>query len=188
MTDSAALDHREYPFSPPSPTTLEPLSEAERLAGNGEPLAVGGVLTTQPLARITSMPVAQTNILALPTVIMSIETGNNEDWIDTIKYLVDDGSGITDQMPQLDLRGIDFEMEIRRRPENHEVVIRASTAEGTMAIGAAPNYGFLIIYVPLSTMQTQDAQSYVGDIRASDGNFSRVCAQIDLSIVLGITR
>jgi hypothetical protein len=176
------------PLSPPSPTELPPLTEAERLAGTSEVVEAGGVLTTLPLARITTMPLARTNILALRTAIMEIETGNNEDWIDIIKYLVDDDSGDINQMPQLDLRGIDFEMEIRRRAENHEVVIRASTAEGTMAIGAAPNYGYLIIYVPLSTMQSQDAQSYVGDIRASDGNFSRVCAQFDLSVVQGITR
>jgi hypothetical protein len=136
-----------------------------------------------------SMPTTPTNILALPVVQAVIDTGNNEDWVDTILYLVDDGSGDPTGMPQLDLRGIDFLMEIRRASGDNEVIIEASTLDGTMAVGAPPNFGFLIIYVPLDdVMQYKEAGSYIGDIIAFDGAFQRRCCTIDLNIIEGVTR
>jgi hypothetical protein len=63
-----------------------------------------------------------TNILALPLVQLEVETGNNEDWIDSILFLVapDDPDNPPPTAPQLDLRGIDFEMEIRREADDND--------------------------------------------------------------------
>jgi len=131
-----------------------------------------------------------TNILALPLVAALIETGTNEDWIDSIKYTVDPGDGtvMPENWPQLDLRGINFEMEIRRHAEDHEVILTATTEAGTLAIGAPPNYGFLLINVPLHDIKQIFAGEYVGDIRASVGEVVRVAIQIDLTIIEGVTK
>jgi hypothetical protein len=129
-----------------------------------------------------------TNIMALPLVTLSIQTGNNEDWIDSLKFLVEEEGGTPDTYPQLDLRGIDFEMEIRRSPIDHEVVLRASIEDGTLAIGTPPDYGFFIINVPRSIMHTQLAGKYVGDVVASADGFYRRCLELDLIIVEGITK
>ena len=126
------------------------------------------------------------NLLAMPLVQLAITTGNNEDWIDSICYLVDGTDPATD--PQLDLTGINFLMEIRRQPNDHEVVIRASTTDGTLAIGEAPNYGFLLIQVDHETMRQQNAGAFVGDIVGTDDVSTRRVAGIDLTIQEGITR
>jgi hypothetical protein len=133
-----------------------------------------------------------TNLLALPLVSLAIEVGNNEDWVDAIVFVI----GLADPTaPQLDIHGIDFEMEIRHQPEDHEVVLSASTDAGTLQIGMAPNYGFLIINIPYevddttkSAMKNQQPGDYVGEIRGSDGLNTRVCAQIDLTINDGVVR
>lgn len=126
-----------------------------------------------------------TNILALPLVQLTIVTGNQEHWIDSLKYVVEDGSA---DPPQLDLTGIRFRMEVRRRPEENEVIISASTDDGTMALGAFPDVGFLIITIDAEVMRNKRAGAYVGDILASDGEFERVCAAFNLTIVEGITK
>ena len=125
------------------------------------------------------------NILALPLVQLLISTGNQEDWIDALKYVVDDGSP---DPPQLDLRGIKFRMEVRRRAVENEVIISASTDDGTMMIGATPNYGFLTINIDAAVMRTKKSGQYVGDILASDETFDRVCAVFDLTLVEGVTK
>lgn len=124
------------------------------------------------------------NILAMPLVKLTIETGNNEDWIDSIKFVVDTGEV---ELPQLDIRGIVFDMEIRRDARNHEVVLTASTANNTMRVGDPPDFGFLIINVPLAEMRSQLAGTYVGDIVGHDDAYTRVVAQIELTIVEGVT-
>jgi hypothetical protein len=131
-----------------------------------------------------------TNILALPLVQASIETGTNEDWIDSIRYLVDPDDDAVDPVdwPQLDLRGINFEMEIRRSPTDHEVILNASIVDGTLAIGAPPNFGFLLINVPLHDIKHIFAGEYVGDIRASVGAVMRIAIQIELTIIEGVTK
>jgi hypothetical protein len=88
-----------------------------------------------------------TNLLAIPLVEIVAETGNNEDWVDSLLFLVDPETG-----EQLDLRGIDFEMEVQRHPTDHEVVIHASTSNGRLSIGEAPQYGYLIIQIPFIDM------------------------------------
>ena len=129
-----------------------------------------------------------TNIMALPLVSMTVQTGNNEDWIDSVKYLVEDPETTIENYSQLDLRGINFEMEIRRTAIDHEVVLHASINEGTLAIGTPPDYGFLIINIPRAIMHNQHAGDYVGDIVASAEGFYRVCMQLRLAIIEGVTK
>lgn len=126
-----------------------------------------------------------TNILAMPLVRLTIETGNNEDWIDSLKYVADDGSA---DPPQLDIRGITFMMEVRRRPEDHEVVISASSADGTISVAPDPDFGVLVIDVPDDIMKLKKAGAYVGDVLATDAEFARVVVQFDLTIVEGKTK
>lgn len=124
-----------------------------------------------------------TSILSLPLAHVMIETGTNEDWFDSLLYLVGDEAG-----PQLDLRGIGFEMEIRHRAEDAEVVITASTDDGGIKIGDYPDFGYLIINIDNDTMLTKRAGEYVGDIVASDELFTRRTVTIDLTIVEGVTK
>ena len=128
-----------------------------------------------------------TNLLAMPLVNLVVLTGNNEDWVDSIKFVIDDGSGLP-ELPQLDLTGIVFEMEVRRQVPDSEVVLRASTADGTLAIGEPPNYGFLLINIDHEFMKIIRPGDYVGDIVGRDADTIRRCIGIDLEIALGVTR
>jgi hypothetical protein len=127
----------------------------------------------------------QTNVLALPLAHLMIEVSNNEDWIDSLVFMVSDSGPPLDQ---LDLRGISFVMHIRRRPEIHEIVLEASTLTRTLFIGSPPDVGYLIFYVPRETMQVLWPGQYVGDIVARDADFERVVLTLDLTILEGITR
>lgn len=129
-----------------------------------------------------------TNLLAMPLVAVSVITGNNEDWVDSIKYVVDDGSSLIDDMPQLDLTGITFEMEVRRLAADHEVVLRASTADGTISIGEPPDFGFLLINVDHEQMKQIRDGGYTADIIGIDLQTIRRVVVISLEIALGITR
>lgn len=130
------------------------------------------------------------NILAIPLTHMEAQTGNNEDWIESIKYLVGttDDTTTIDMLPQLDLRNIEFEMEIRRKPSDHEVVLAVSTANRRMGVGSFPNFGFLLIQVPLDDIKILAVGTYVADVVARDGNFIRKIIDLDLIILEGITR
>lgn len=126
-----------------------------------------------------------TNVLALPLAHLIIEVSNNADWIDTLVFMVSDSGP---PLEQLDLRGVDFEMHLRRRPEIHEIVLDASTKARTMFVGSPPDVGYLIFYVPRDTMQTLWAGKYVGDIVARDADFERVCLTVEMTVIEGITR
>lgn len=128
---------------------------------------------------------AETNLLAMPSLPMIIETGTNEDWVDSIQFLVDIGTGLFDQ---LDLRGIAFEMEVRRAPPDHEVILTATTDDGTLAIGEPPDFGFLLINIGADSMKVRQPGDYVGDIVGTDDHSRRVIATFDLTIIQGITR
>jgi hypothetical protein len=130
------------------------------------------------------------NVLALPLIAISVETGNNEDWVDSLKFVVDprDGTSDPEGWDQLDLRGIIFDMEIRRAATDHEVLFAASTNNGTIKIGTPPDFGFLIIQVPHAEMQNQKAGDYVGDIVGRDDLWRRVAIRISLAIVEGVTK
>jgi hypothetical protein len=126
-----------------------------------------------------------TNLLAMPFIDLSILTANNEDWIDSIVYL----HNSTDlDAPQLDIRGIEFFMEVRRAPPNHEVVIRASLENGMLAIGDPPNFGYLLIRVPHETVKLLVESNYVGDIVGYDGQVTRRVIALEIAMVEGITR
>lgn len=127
------------------------------------------------------------NILSLPLADLTIVTVSNEDWIESMKYVVMSEED-PENPPQLDLRGIWFEMEVRRRTDDHEVILSASRADGRLLIGAYPNYGYVLLKVPVDVMKITPAGQYVGDIVAHDGTFSRTVAQIALTIERGITR
>lgn len=124
-----------------------------------------------------------TNLLAMPLVEISVRTGNNEDWVDSMVFLVDEETGA-----QLDISGIKFEMEIRRAAPDHEVILSASTANGTLQTGDAPNVGFLIINLPLAEMKTKFPGNYFGDIRGTDDQHTRVVVSVILEIFEGLTK
>ena len=127
------------------------------------------------------------NLLAMPLVSMTVVTATNEDWIDSILFLVDGADPLS---PQLDITGITFHMEVRRRTDDHEVVLRASNANGdrTITIGEPPNVGYLIINIDHETMKTQIPGQYVADIIGNDLESTRRCILIDLEIQAGVTR
>lgn len=133
------------------------------------------------------MATISTNVLALPLVHVGVRVHNNESWVDTIKYVV---GPIVDgvEPPQLDLRGIKFEMEMRQVPDLHGVVLSASTDDGKLMIGEPPDFGFLIIQISRAEIMGLPAGLYVSDIRASDDEYSRVVIEMNLEIATGITR
>jgi len=126
---------------------------------------------------------AAANVLALPLAHVVFEVSNNEVWVDSLRYVVEE-----DERPQLDLRGIAFEMQLRRRPQDNEVVLQGGTDDGMLSVGAAPNWGHLIWYVPEVKMRRIWPGQYVGDVRASNARFERVCLTLDVTVLEGITR
>jgi hypothetical protein len=131
-----------------------------------------------------------TNILALPLTQMSILTGNNEDMVESILFQVGGTGSPTMGVPpeQLDLRGIDFNMYVRRSATDHEVVMTASTDDHTLSVGAFPNVGFLLFSTPAETMLLRPPGVYVADVVATADGMTRRCLVIELTIVEGITR
>lgn len=122
-----------------------------------------------------------TNVLALPLVHIIFETGNNEDWFDSIRY-------VTPYDDPVDLRDITFHMQIRNRPNEHDVSLFATTTNG-MLIAGGERYNILIINVPLWRMQNVwTIGEYVGDILASDDRIYRVIATFNLKVIHGVTR
>ena len=77
---------------------------------------------------------------------------------------------------------------MRRSPTDHEVILSATTADGSLSVGASPNFGFLIINIPVTTMREKQAGQYVGDIVGHDEQYSKVVIQLDLTIVEGVTK
>lgn len=129
-----------------------------------------------------------TNLLAMPSVDITVITGNNEDWIDSVVFLVDDGSGNVAGMSQLDLTGIQFDMELRANVPDNEVYIRASTTDNTLRIGDPPEFGYLIIGISHETMKMIPAGTFIGDIVGTDSMSVRRVIGIDLQVVEGVTR
>jgi hypothetical protein len=131
-----------------------------------------------------------TNILAMPLTNMSMTTGNNEDMVESVLYQVG-GTGSPSlgvAAEQLDLRGIDFNMYVRRSPSDHEVLMTASTDDHTLSVGAYPNVGFLLFDIPVTAMQNRIPGTYVADVVAAADGYTRRCLVIELTIVEGITR
>jgi hypothetical protein len=128
------------------------------------------------------------NLLALPLIHLDVQTGTHEDWIDAIKYIVDTGIADDPTAPQVDLRDIDFEMEIRRSANDHEVVLSATTQDGSLSVGSPPDYGYLVFYIKSSVMKPIVAGSYVGDIVGRDELYARKIIEMSLTIVEGVTK
>jgi hypothetical protein len=172
-----------------------------------------------------------TNILSIPLAHLVVEVSNNEDWMDSLVYLVTEAppepepeaepesapppldprrklvpapppapappreatlpspptNPFADQ-PQLDIRNIDFEMHIRRRPQDAEIVLGGSTDDRRLSIGLPPNVGYLLFYVPRETMRQIWPGKYVGDVVARDKRFERVTLTLEMTIIDGITR
>src|SRR5580765_3341049 len=122
----------------------------------------------------------------MPMVELSVITGTNEDWIDSLVFLV--GEGDPSDLPQLDLTGIDFEMEVRRNIDDSEVAIRASTKDGTLMIGEPPNFGYLLINISHEQMKIQSPGLYTADIVGTDAFAVRRVILADIELVEGITR
>ena len=121
---------------------------------------------------------------------VSMLTGNNEDMIESILFAIGGTGSTTLNVPpnQLDLRGIEFNMYVRRSATDHEVLMTASTDDLSLAIGAFPNVGFLLFYIPIDQMKIRQPGIYVADVVASADKYTRRCLVIDLTIVEGITR
>jgi hypothetical protein len=126
-----------------------------------------------------------TNVLALPLVHVMFAVSNNEDWIDTLVYMVSDSGP---PLEQLNLRGITFNLHLRRRPEINELVLGASTLDQRIFIGSPPDYGYIIFYVQEETMRSLWPGVYVGDVVASDADFQRVTMTVEVTIIEGIYR
>jgi hypothetical protein len=157
-----------------------------------------------------------TNILALPLAHVVIAVSNNEDWIDSLVVLVSDSgpplpranailmeeqpilmeddlrternSGLAAGFEQMDLSGIAFEAQVRRRPPDNEVVLLLSGADGSLSVGSPPNFGHLLFYVQRDVMQRLWAGRYVGDVRASDDHFERIFLTLQLDVIEGVVR
>jgi hypothetical protein len=129
-----------------------------------------------------------TNILALPTVLLTVTTGTNEDWIDAVQYVLDDEMIDTTTPNQCDIRGITFWLQVRPRAEDAEVIIEGGTIDGSLKIGDFPNFGFLIFNILESRMRNQFPGDYVADVVATADGFTRNVLQITLTIVQGVTR
>jgi len=127
------------------------------------------------------------NLLALPLILLEVQTGNNEDWIDTVKYVAPvDGNDL--DPAQVDLRDIYFEMEIRRALGNHEVVLSANSDDGSLSVGVPPDYGYFVFYILADYMKHQVPGDYIGDVVGRDDKFSRKIMQLQLTIVEGVTK
>jgi len=128
-----------------------------------------------------------TNVLAIPLAQVTVVTGTNEDWIDSILYLVGP-EPITPESSQFDLSGIEFQMEVRRNADDHEVILDASTKEKTLAIGPPPDFGYLLILIPYDEMKYLHPGEYVADITASADGYTRRVVLINLTIIEGVTK
>lgn len=117
-------------------------------------------------------------------------TGNNEDMVESVLFQVGGTGSPSLGIPpnQLDLRGIDFAMYVRRSVADHEVLLTLSTDDHSLVVGGFPNIGFLLFYVPVAQMNFQQPGNYVADVVASADSYVRRTLFINLSIVEGVTR
>jgi hypothetical protein len=122
-----------------------------------------------------------TNILILPLAQITVITGNNENWLDSLQYVEFDG------LTPVDLTGISFLMEMRHLGPDVEVFVRGSTEDGKLVVGGTNN-SFLLINIPHEEMKEVPAQEYVADITANADGYTRVIAQLTVAVFQGVTR
>jgi hypothetical protein len=125
------------------------------------------------------------NVLAIPLAHIVFDAWTNEDWVDSIVVMVIDEDGSEKQM---DLRGTKFEIMLRRRPPDNEVILGGSSLTGTLTVGVAPNWGHLIFYFSRVVMGRLWPGNYVGDVIARDNRFERTVFTVDLNLIQGVTR
>lgn len=121
-----------------------------------------------------------TNILFLPIVVLAIETQTNADWLDGLEYWDD----IPPVGNPIDLKGIQFEMEMRSSPPVATVVLRASTSNGLIRVYA--NTWQLL--VPAPTMSLIPPGDYVFDLLGRADGYTRNLVQAQVAVNLGVTR
>lgn len=135
--------------------------------------------TVAPLTSVP-LPPPSTNILMLPLIQCQITTGTNEDWIDGFAFFADDA-----ETQPLSLDGIQFEMEMRAFPPDHNVAVRGSSQEGTLQVSG----NVMGMNIPASQMTMVPPGDYTFDILAYDGNRYRIIVQGTACVVFqGITR
>jgi hypothetical protein len=126
------------------------------------------------------------NVLAIPLAHVVMDAYTNEDWVDSLVYYVTNSDG--QPIAQMDLRGTIFEVMLRRRAPDNEVILGGSSLTGTLTVGVAPNWGHLIFYFSRRLMGRLWPGQYVGDVIARDDRFERTVLTIDLTVIQGISR
>ncbi len=118
------------------------------------------------------------DVWELPLIDLQFEVGTNEDWVDSIELLDEDG------VTALDLTGIAFRLQVRKTAPDHTVLIDASTAAGSLLVGN----GVVGLYVLEDTMRGVPPGDYVLDIVGEkDGRVSRL-ATGTVKVLQGVTR
>jgi hypothetical protein len=150
------------------------------------PESYGATVAIQPRAPAPAprdpapLPPPTTNILQLPVVECTVQTGNNEDWIDGFAFYEDSAATIP-----IPLDGIVFEMEVRANPPEYSVVIRGSTHDGTLTVV----HNVLQMNIRASQMASVPPQDYVFDVVAYDGYRHRIIIRgTQMTVFEGITR
>jgi hypothetical protein len=121
-----------------------------------------------------------TNLLYLPTVVLSIEASNNADWLDGLEYW--DAAPPAGNPIMLD--GIVFALEMRSAPPAATVVLQATTSNGFLKTYA----NTWQLFVPAATMQLVPPGDYVFDLLGMADGRTRNLVQATVTIDLGITR
>ena len=121
-----------------------------------------------------------TNILYLPVVELLIDTTNNSDWLDGIEYWDD----VPPAGNPIDLKGIEFALEMRTSPAVATVVLRATTGNGLLRVYA--NTWQLL--VPAPTMLLVPPGDYVFDLLGFADGYTRNLVQAQTTVLQGVTR
>ena len=118
------------------------------------------------------------DVWQLPLIDLQFEVGTNEDWVDSIELLDEDG------VTPLDLTGISFRMQVRKTAPDHTVLIDASTTAGTMLVGN----GVIGLYVLEDTMRGVPPGDYVLDIVGEKAGRAARLATGTVKVLQGVTR
>lgn len=120
-----------------------------------------------------------TNIRSLPLISVEATTSTNEDWRDGFAFFEDEAGTI----PIL-LDGIDFEMEVRHLATDATVVLRGTSADGSLVV----NFNALVLNFTVDRMKLIPPLDYVFDIVMRAEDRTRVLARGNLTVTLGVTR
>ena len=118
------------------------------------------------------------DVWELPLIDLQFEVGTNEDWVDSIELLDEDG------VTPLDLTGIAFRLQVRKTAPDHTVLIDASTAAGSLLVGN----GVVGLYVLEDTMHGVPPGDYVLDIVGEKAGRTARLATGTVKVLQGVTR